>query len=970
MKKALKVIAIVFIVIVLFLFLAPVMFKGKIKELVSSQASEYLNAKLEFVDMDLSLIRSFPSLSVRIDGLALSGIKEFETDTLVAFDYFQTDLNLMSVAFGDAIEIEAIVLNEPKVLAKVLEDGKANWDIVKEDSTAIEEVDTTESESKFKISLKKFEIINARIVYDDAEGDIYALIDSLDFNLKGDMTQDHTTLNIFSTVKALTAIYEGITYLKSAKIGFKSDIDADLANFIFEFKENECSLNEIVMGFNGKVEMPKDDIDIDIDFKTGKTAFKPVLSLIPAVYMTDFEGVKTSGQFEIDGYVKGVYNDDNLPGFGMKLIVENGRFQYPDLPKSIENINVNMQVDNKGGGGDDNIIDIKKAHIEMAKNPFDANMKIITTAADVDMDGKVVGKIDFGSVKDIIPLEDMSIKGILDVNLDFGGKLSSLEKEKYDEFKADGKMELTNFSFESNDLPKAVNISSAIMKFTPNFVNLEKFDMKIGKTDMQMNGKIDNLLPYALQDSTLVARFNFGSKYFNASDVMPGGEEETPNEETDTLPLTAFAIPGNIDFLLRSKMDKIIYDNIEITNLKGDIILKNSKMVFKGVDMDLLDGNMKMDGYYDSKDTLNPKVSYRMNIKDFNIPAAFEAFNTVKQLAPIAKNANGKFSLDFDFSTDMDYNLSPVYKTLNGKGRFESKNIKLKGVKALTKLAELTKWKKLSDPSLKNIDLKFEITNGDIKVEPTKMKMGKSEFEFGGTQSLDKKLDYDLKFKIPRKELGESINKVVDNLLAKTGKEINIAKNIQINAKVVGTLNKPKVKLAGSKDDGVKNEIKEELGDEAKKLIDKADKEIQKLISDAEKEAAKIREAAKKSGDKLVKDADNLGVKLKDEANKKSVQLIAEADKKAKDLEDKANNPIAKITAKKSGVLLKKSAKKSADKLKTEADKKAKKLHDEAQLKANKLNNEADKKANKLVDTAKIKADGLKKKADNKADNL
>lgn len=974
MKKLLKIIAIVIAVFMLILLLAPMLFKGKIKELITSQAGEYLNAKLEFADLDLSLIRSFPALSVRIDELSLSGVDEFENDTLVAFNYFQTDLNLMSVAFGDAIEINAIILDQPKILAKVLADGKANWDIAKEDSTAVEEtIDTTESSSEFKISLKKFEIINALIIYDDAEGDIYAAINALDFKLKGDMTQDHTTLNILSSIKSLTTTYEGVTYLKKVAVGFKSDIDADLDKFIFKFKENEFSLNEIVLGFDGKVEMPEDDIDIDITFNTGKTAFKPVLSLVPAVYMTDFEGIETSGKFEISGYAKGIYNDNNLPTFGMKLLVENARFQYPDLPESVENINVFMQIDNKGGTGDDNIIDIQKAHIEMAKNPFDANMKIITTADDVDMDGEIIGKIDFDKLKDIVPLDSMTIKGILDADLDFGGKLSSLEKENYDEFRANGKMQLTNFSYADNELPQAVKIPSAIMKFTPNFVNLEKLDINIGKTDLHMNGTLNNLLPYVLQDSTLFVRFNFSSAYFNASDVL--GEESEPVEEeetteTDTVPLTAFAIPGNIDFVLKSKMDKIIYDDLEMTKLKGDIILRKSRMIFKGVKMNMLEGSIGMDGYYDAKDTLNPKVDYKMDIKDFDIPATFDAFNTVQQLVPIAKKAKGKFSMDFNFNSDLDYNLNPVYKTLNGKGRFQSKNIKLENVKTFTALANLTKWKKLANPSLKDINLKFEIKDGNIKVDPTKMKMGKSELEFGGTQGLDETIDYDLKFTIPRKELGSSVNSVVDNLISKTGKDLDIAKNININAKVVGTVDNPKVKLAGSKEGGVKDEIKEEVGKEAKKAIGKANEEAQKLIADAEKEADRIRKQADEAGRKLVMEADEQGEKLVLEADRQGKKLIAEADKQAKDLIAKAKNPIAKIAAKKSAAILQKEAKKSANKLNDEAAKKSQTLHSEAQKKADQLNSEADKKANMVIDKAKSESDKLKDKADNKADNL
>ena len=969
MKKILKILAGILLVFVLFLFFAPFLFKGKIKEVITSQSNEYLNGKLEFADLDLSLIRSFPLLSVRIDELSLRGINEFDKDTLVSFNYFQTDVNIMSVAFGDAIEIRTIVLNNPKVLTKVLENGKANWDIAKEDTTAVDQVDTIESDSQFKISLKKFEIINAKITYDDAEGDIFAVIDSLDFFLKGDMTQDHTTLNILTTIKRITATYEGVTYLKNVNVGFKSDLDADLKNSIYTFKENEFNLNEIILGFDGKVEMPKEDIDVNITFKTAKTAFKPILSLIPAIYMTDFEGVKTSGKFKIDGYVKGIYNDNNLPTFGVNLLVKNARFQYPDLPKSVENINVDIQVENKGGTGDDNIIDIKKAHIEMAQNPFDANMKIVTSAADVDMNGKVIGKIDFNSLKDIIPLDDMTILGILDANLDFAGKLSSIENERYEEFKAEGKIELSKFSYESSDLPKKLVIPSAIMNFTPNSVNLKEMDINIGKTDLHMNGTINNLLPYIFKDSTLMARFNFNSNYFNANDVLSEGETEVEEETIDTVPITAFAIPTNIDFLLNSKMDKILYDNLEITNLKGDILLKNSKMIFNKVGMNLLKGSMEMDGYYDSKDTLNPKVAYNMNIKNFEIPAAFEAFNTVREIAPLAKNANGNFSLDFNFSSTLDYHLSPVYKTLNGKGRFQSKNIRLKGVKSLKKLAELTKWEKISDPSLKNIDLKFEITNGNVKVEPTKMKMGKSDFEFGGTQSIDKKMNYDIKLNVPKKELGKKVNKVVDNLFAKTGKKIDI-KDIKINAKVVGNVDNPKVKLVGNQDGGLKDQLKNEVGEEAKKLIGDADKEIQKLIADAEKEADKIRTEADKAGKKLVEEADKKGNKLKAESDKQGKKLIAEADKQAKELIDNANNPIKKIAAEKSAKLIKKKAKQSANKLNTEADKQAKVLHNEAQKKADKLNNEADNKAEKVIEKAKLKAEKMKKSGNNKVKNL
>ena len=184
LKKIIKGVVILLIILILLIVFIPIIFKGKINQLVKEQANANLNAKLEFVDLSLSLIRSFPALSVRIDELSLSGIGDFEEDTLVKFNYFQTDLNLGSVVFGDKIEIKAIILDKPDVKAIVLENGLANWDIAKEDTTAVEEtVDTLEAKeaSSFKIALKKFEIKEAQISYDDRQSKMKAEIDTLTF---------------------------------------------------------------------------------------------------------------------------------------------------------------------------------------------------------------------------------------------------------------------------------------------------------------------------------------------------------------------------------------------------------------------------------------------------------------------------------------------------------------------------------------------------------------------------------------------------------------------------------------------------------------------------------------------------------------------------------------------------------------------------------------------------------------------
>ena len=57
------------------------------------------------------------------------------------------------------------------------------------------------------------------------------------------------------------------------------------------------------------VAMPEDDIETDLTFKSEQSAFKSLLSMIPAFYMNDFKDLKTNGKFSLEGTAKGTYSD-------------------------------------------------------------------------------------------------------------------------------------------------------------------------------------------------------------------------------------------------------------------------------------------------------------------------------------------------------------------------------------------------------------------------------------------------------------------------------------------------------------------------------------------------------------------------------------------------------------------------------------------------------------------------------------
>ena len=153
MKKFLKITGIVILVLLILIVSVPVLFRGKIMKIAKEQINNNLNAKADFEKLSLSLLRSFPNVSVGLKNMYIAGIDEFEDDTLFSVQSIEIVADLVSAIKMENIKIKRVIIDNPSVHAWVLPNGKVNWDIVK-DTGAEEEEDTTSSDLNPNIELK------------------------------------------------------------------------------------------------------------------------------------------------------------------------------------------------------------------------------------------------------------------------------------------------------------------------------------------------------------------------------------------------------------------------------------------------------------------------------------------------------------------------------------------------------------------------------------------------------------------------------------------------------------------------------------------------------------------------------------------------------------------------------------------------------------------------------------------------
>lgn len=945
-KKVLKITGISLIIILITLIVLPFVFKDKILQMVKDEINKNLYAKVDFNSFDVGIFKTFPDLYVELNKLTVVGINEFDNDTLINVPQFTANLNLLSV-FSDQIKIKSIKIEKPQVNLIVLKDGKANWDIVKESSdTTSAETDTTAS--NFSLALKKLLVNKALVSYVDESMDMSFTCRNFDFILKGDLTAERTLLKSELSLDSSEFKYEGVSFIKNGKISASSEIDANLKDYIFTFTQNKFNINNFKLLVDGSIAMPNDDINIDIIYKAEQSDFKTLLSLVPAIYLKDFESIKTSGNIAFDGNIKGIYSETQMPGFSLNLKVDNGSFQYPDLPSMIKNIIVDLSINNKDGNPDNTIIDLKKFHAETAGNPIDAQLLVTTPISNANLKGIIKGKLDLSQVNTFYPLNNTTLKGLVDVDVMYQTNMNLIEQEKYDEIQAKGYIKLTNVEYHSPDLPHATYISSLETEITPKYFDLKNFELKTGQSDLSLKGKIENFMAYLFKDELLKGEFNLQSNVLNINQFLTSDETTTTTNEVsaDTTQIEAPTIPKNIDFTFKSQINQLLYDNMEISKMQGLITMKQGVLNLENLQFNALEGLFNLKAQYSYTGT-QPLASFSFNMKNIDIKKTYETFTIIKQMIPIAERCQGKVSMNLDMETKLSKDMSPVLNTVQAKGTLAAPYIVVENSELGRKISEFFKNKQYETFKVEQIAANFTIKDGNITVEPVKTKIGNIQTEFYGSQNLDQNLNYDLIMSVPKSLLGNQANEIF-NQLAGSGLNLKTPDIIPVKCIIKGTITKPEIKLnlkdmAQQSVETVKEAIKEKINEEIDKAkadaIRKAQEEADRLIREAEQKANQLISAAEVGAKQINETARQTAQQIRQEADTKASQV---------EKEGKAKGPIAE-----------KLAKESADKIRKEANKKASELENKAQQESQAKVNQAKAEAEQLKSAAKMQGDKL-----------
>jgi len=360
-------------------------------------------------------------------------------------------------------------------------------------------------------------------------------------------------------------------------------------------------------------------------------------------------------------------------------------------------------------------------------------------------------------------------------------------------------MSIAGFNYKGDGMAKPVLINNAAIEFNPSRISLKQFNAKTGASDLAVTGTLDNFYGFIFKDQVLKGNFNMNSDKLVIADFMAEETKTTVTKKTEdgetkaTKKVTeseAVKIPGFLDCTITAKANTVVYDNLNLKDVSGKMIIKDEAVTLQNLKTSIFGGAIGVNGTVSTK-TATPTFNIDLALNSIDITQSFTQLEMLKKIAPIAEVITGKLNSTIKLSGNLDpKEMTPNLNSIVGDlmGQLLNTSVKEENSKVLNSLASNLKFIDLSKLNLNNLQANLAFDKGKVIIKPIKLKYQDLPITLSGTHGFDQSMAYNVSFDVPAKYLGTEVNKLIASLKTDADKI-----SVPVNAVITGSFQSPKI---------------------------------------------------------------------------------------------------------------------------------------------------------------------------------
>lgn len=484
--------------------------------------------------------------------------------------------------------------------------------------------------------------------------------------------------------------------------------------------------------------------DVDAELK-GKVDLESLKQFIPV------HEVEVRGLVEVDGSLKGTYepNKKRFPIIDTELKIEKGYLKFARLPElPIEDIDIHTQINSKRGSLSDLTVKILPINFRIGGEPFQLAASLYNLN-NLNYNVKSKGTLNIGNLYKLFKIDGLDVNGKVITDLVLSGSQSDAINGNYEKLKNGGRFEVSNIKVTSEMFPKPLLIKKGVFKFYQERMKFEKFEAKYGSSNLSMNGYLTNVINYLVKQDTLKGVFDLETPLLNVDEFMMFNTGNASKTSASSKGSGVIQVPSNLNISFNAIAKKVKYSEYNIEDFIGKLNINKGTIALEETNFSLIGTKVSMNGIYQPTGYRSALFDYHIAASEFDIQRAYKEITLFREMVSMAKDAYGQVSLNYKLSGQLDKDMFPIMKSLEGAGVLSIEDISFKGFKLLGAIADKTDAKSLEKGTLSKVDIKSSIKDNVMTIERTKMKMAGFRPRFEGQVSLDGDLNIGFRLGLP-----------------------------------------------------------------------------------------------------------------------------------------------------------------------------------------------------------------------------
>lgn len=694
-----------------------------------NEANQHINTPVEVDKISISFVSTFPLITIRLDNIRIQGsLPDKAAKPLLTAKQIDLIVDPMAIIAGN-IKINGIIIDDASCHMRIEDDGKTNYQILKQNSShaegelGFELTDVKLSKIKYSYWSKrnnvKIELLtttaNTKLIL---EGGTYYINSNGKYLINNISVKDQDYVTNKTLAGSIDLEYKD--EIKTVEIG-NSDIIIEGSEFAtygsYSFK---------------------DENSINLFLESEQTSIESITKLLPLRLSKHLAKYKSNGNAYFNLSMIGGFRGNKGPELKAQFGLDNAEITYPSKDISIQ------KVKTEGLFAASNILDLATARLELLNIAGQLEKKDFIGSLEYNnfknprLKLFFEGDLDIHSVEKFVETNSFETSsGVLDVSIQFNGALKDLKsKVAADKILANGQIEFKDLNISHNTLKQPIKSLNGALLFNNSDVALSDIKGFYGESDFMLNGFFKNLFAYLLfKDEPLGIEADLISDYINLNQLLSAQDASDSKEYS-------FRLSPRLRLKFSCEIANLEFRRFNSRNVKGGLIIKDEQLQTDKIIFDAMGGHVSLSGQANTSKSNRIYTSSVIDLQEVNIDSLFYVFENFEQSFIESKHLKGAVDGTIISSMELDSLLKLYPSTLESNITLSLENAQLNGFEPLQQLSKYIEEDELMALRFSNISTDILIKDQTVFIPEIQINSNATNLSISGTHTFDQRINY------------------------------------------------------------------------------------------------------------------------------------------------------------------------------------------------------------------------------------